>query len=576
MMMTGRESTTDSAIVEYETYSQEQIPETTVSAVDAPNETGPIEDQDTLATDTYTDVSVENTGKNITNIEIYLDGDKNNGINLGTVKYGVPSEDAESIYGKEYANSGFYLSWNRKEYVFEPGSIHYIFFYTEIPGEGKVLTRKEIKLQGELPVNKNIIIYLESPTESAFEGEISISGWAVDTSSASSTNINRIEIYLDGPRGFGKFLGNAQYGLERGDIAELYKNENFINSGFGLAVNLKGLEQGTRHSLYIYAITNSNEYNLYKRDITVKGTSPKTDANIFIETSMINDFNSENIEISGWVVNMNYQVKRIVFSANKDGNEDIYSINLDGSDLKRLTDNPGSDLYPCVSPDAKKILYSSDIKGVWQIMVMNWDGTDKKQLTFSADRCGDPAWSFDGKQIYFEIFLEENWELYKMNADGSNIKRLTINPTVYDWHPYGLSSENKILYESGILENYDLYIMNDDGTNIKKLTEYDFNKRVPSMSKNGRYIVFQGRAPEDKFYNVYIMDADGKNLKRLTEDSTEYGHAIISPDNHFITFEGLLAGQKRLFIMKLDGSEKRQVTTNEDYSTIMPDFIYIK
>jgi Tol biopolymer transport system component len=72
------------------------------------------------------------------------------------------------------------------------------------------------------------------------------------------------------------------------------------------------------------------------------------------------------------------------------------------------------------------------------------------------------------------------------------------------------------------------------------------------------------------------MDADGKNLKRLTEDSTEYGHAIISPDNHFITFEGLLAGQKRLFIMKLDGSEKRQVTTNEDYSTIMPDFIYIK
>ena len=98
-------------------------------------------------------------------------------------------------------------------------------------------------------------------------------------------------------------------------------------------------------------------------------------------------------------------MERVVFVSDQNGNEDIFSMNIDGTDLKQLTDNPGSDLYPSVSKEGNKIVYSSDIKGVWQIMVMDWDGSGKKQLTFGAERSGDPSWSYDDKFIYFEKFL---------------------------------------------------------------------------------------------------------------------------------------------------------------------------
>ncbi|MFA5015183.1 MAG: DUF5050 domain-containing protein [Actinomycetota bacterium] len=528
-------------------------------------------------TDSQTSSSSQSADNDNINIEIYLDGDKENGIYIGNAEYGVTSNEAASIYGNDYLNSGFYLQWNKGDYVFEPGSIHYIFFYAKLPGEDEILIRKEIKLQGIPQAKENIRIYLETPSESIVEKEILISGWATDTNSSSGTNINRMEIYLDGPRGFGKFLGNAEYGFERGDVAESFGNSNYTNSGFRGTFDISGLEQGSKHSIYIYAITNSDEYNLYKKNITVKGQAgAKTDANIFINSSLENDFSNESVEISGWIVNMDYKVKRIVFASNKNGNDDIFSSNLDGSDLKQLTDSPGSDLYPCVSADGEKIVYSSDVKGMWQIMIMNWDGTDKKQLTFNNERNGDPAWSYDGKQIYFERFTEGDWELYKMNSDGSDEQRLTINPFAHDWHPFGYYNENKIIYESGQVGSYDLFIMNDDGTNIKKMLDIAFEKRVPSMSKNGGYIIFQGRAKENKFFNIYIMEPDGENLKRLTEDSTEHGHAIISPDNQFIVFEVLFGTRKQIFIMNLDGSEKRQVIAGEDYSAIMPDFIYIK
>ena len=521
--------------------------------------------------------STDSTGNNLKEIkiDIYLDGDRKSGIYLGQAKYGIESKEAEIIYGSDYLNTGFELKWDRGEYKFEPGSIHFIYLYTDIPGENNNYIRKEIRIDGAQQTAGNIQLYLESPTESIVEKQISITGWTIDTNSTDGTNIDRVEIYLDGPLGFGKLLGNAKYGLERGDVAEKFDNINYTNSGFKTILDISNLELGSKHSLYIYSFTKTGQYQLIKKDVTIKGTKNSNEINIFINTNLGHDFINQIIEISGWVVNIDYQIKRIVFVSDKNGNEDLYSMNLDGSDLKQLTDSPGSELYPAVSKDGKKIAYSSDINGIWQIMVMNWDGTDKKQLTFGAERSGDPAWSFDNKFIYFEKFIEENWEIYKMDSNGNNLKRITINPVYDDWHPYGHPSEYKILYEAGISGDYDIFIMNDDGSDNKLLLDVPFKKRVPSISKDGKHIVFQGIAKGDKKSNIFIMDPDGKNFRKLTSDSIDYGHAVISPDSQHIVFEGTTKGLKRLFMMKLDGSEKIQITSDTDYSVFMPEFIYI-
>jgi len=84
---------------------------------------------------------------------------------------------------------------------------------------------------------------------------------------------------------------------------------------------------------------------------------------------------------------------KIVFSSERDGNEEIYVMNADGSEQKRLTNNPAVDGSSSWSPDGKKIAFESKRAGNLEIYVMNIDGSELKRLT--RNRANDmlPSWS---------------------------------------------------------------------------------------------------------------------------------------------------------------------------------------
>lgn len=128
---------------------------------------------------------------------------------------------------------------------------------------------------------------------------------------------------------------------------------------------------------------------------------------------------------------------RIVFHSNREGgNYEIYSMDVDGTGLRRLTFNDDHDWSPDWSPDGRRIVFESyrdDSNG--EIYTMNADGSGVTRLTFNdvADR--NPAWSPDGIKIAFDRWRSTgNHEIYTMNADGSGLSRLTFN-TVYDSQP---------------------------------------------------------------------------------------------------------------------------------------------
>ncbi|MCH7783488.1 PD40 domain-containing protein, partial [candidate division KSB1 bacterium] len=66
----------------------------------------------------------------------------------------------------------------------------------------------------------------------------------------------------------------------------------------------------------------------------------------------------------------------IAFDSNRNGNFDIYIMNIDGTDQIRLTDNPANDVSASWSPDGKKLAYMSYINGAFAIRLMNADGSD--------------------------------------------------------------------------------------------------------------------------------------------------------------------------------------------------------
>ena len=403
---------------------------------------------ESIAQGTSAETTPGTLSENIEKIEIYLDGNKESGIFLGNADIGLPSSDAALIYGEEFTNFGFDLKNQQEKFIFEPATPHSLYIYLFIPAYGWEHIKKEFTVPGD-PTTTKIKISIDSISDNETITldklkEVRVSGWAADLGVGENTGINNVEVFLDGPRNFGKLLGQAQYGLERTDVGNAYGNANYNLSGYSLTFDASSLEQGSSHKLYVYAYSPKGTHSYNTTNIIIEGQSKESNSIISADVNI----GPESIEIKGWAINKNfiekgiprsldieYAVKKIVFVSNKSGNEDIFSINLDGSELTQLTNAPGSDQYPAVSPDGKKIAYSATIGGPWQIVVMNWDGSGKQQITSGPYRHGFPTWSFDGKYIFLEIYIDENWEIYRMDSDGKNLKRLTTNPGIDDWHP---------------------------------------------------------------------------------------------------------------------------------------------
>jgi len=107
---------------------------------------------------------------------------------------------------------------------------------------------------------------------------------------------------------------------------------------------------------------------------------------------------------------------KIVFVSDRDGNREIYSMNPDGSNQKRLTQNVAQDSDPAVSPDGTKIAFTSDRDAQQEIYVMNLDGSNQRRLTTDPANDRVPSWSPHGTKIAYENTGFGNVEIFVMDA----------------------------------------------------------------------------------------------------------------------------------------------------------------
>lgn len=232
------------------------------------------------------------------------------------------------------------------------------------------------------------------------------------------------------------------------------------------------------------------------------------------------------------VLRLSNQRESFVFSQKIDGendeHEEICILRVDGSDFKRLTNNMFWDLYPDWSSDGTHISFLSLRENDLDIYLMDTDGSNVKKLYDSGSHDADIHWV--GDKIVFTS-KSKIWSIYD---NGIEQTQVTDPPKAGQWGnanlPFGdydprLSPDGtKIVFErleddSSPHGNYNIYVINSDGTGEARLTNNGYSQGIASWSHSGDKIVYLVAAIDSEGkYDIFMMNADGTDNHNITPD----------------------------------------------------------
>ncbi|OGU28687.1 MAG: hypothetical protein A2X67_09090 [Ignavibacteria bacterium GWA2_55_11] len=213
------------------------------------------------------------------------------------------------------------------------------------------------------------------------------------------------------------------------------------------------------------------------------------------------------------------------------GAYDIYTVNVDGSDLRVLTSTPWYDAEATVAPNGKKIVFTSSRDGDLDLYTMNLDGSDIRRVTNELGYDGGAFFSWSGKRIVYRGFhhtdsasvaeykrlLAEQlvrptrMEIFVSNDDGTDRKQLTNNGAA-NFAPFFHPDDARIIFASNMNDpagrGFHLYVMKDDGSVMEQVTSGGSFNAFPMFSHDGSKLVFvSDRNAKGRYeFNIFIAD----------------------------------------------------------------------
>lgn len=252
--------------------------------------------------------------------------------------------------------------------------------------------------------------------------------------------------------------------------------------------------------------------------------------------------------------------KFLVAVASRGDRRQIVRIDLDTRDLTDLTDEKTDHWNPSIAPDGQSLVYHRAAPDAPTPNVETWSAPPGASLRLLRLAGAFPAFSPDGKRV--ALTGKGFGRLDVMNVDGAGRETLHEGESralfSVSWSRKGdriAFSEGPVFQGAG--EEVEVATIRPDGSEYAKITDDPRNDGFPSFSPDGSEIVF--RSGRDGPKNLYIMRADGSNVRRLTEGDWTDTMCDWSPDGDLIAFASNRDGDFDIWLVRPDGSNLRKL-----------------
>lgn len=243
-----------------------------------------------------------------------------------------------------------------------------------------------------------------------------------------------------------------------------------------------------------------------------------------------------------------------------------------------ITNNKSDDRTPKWSPDGSTIVFASNRESNWEIYTVNIDGSGLKRITENEADDRRPSWHPDGEMILFESNRSERNELYTISLLSKKTQKIEIKNFERDILFAQFSPDGKrIAFSSDLSEdgsaNFNIFIVDATGNNLKQITYDSTRSLYPEWSTDRKKIYFFSRRDtENKVDEIYSIELLNNQIDRITNWSTHNFAPAISKDQKYLVCATSVENSRpELFVVHLDSKPMNQITYN-DYGDTEPDW----
>lgn len=276
---------------------------------------------------------------------------------------------------------------------------------------------------------------------------------------------------------------------------------------------------------------------------------------------------------------LSWKGDKIIFQATRDSFkcDQIFSMNIDGSDLKLISNGQGRTTCSYYLPGDSEVIYSSTFLGgkdcpptpdyshgyVWpvytsfDIFICKSDGSHLRQLTTTPGYDAEATVSDVLNRIVFTSTRDGDLDIYSMNLDGSDVRRLT-SEIGYDGGPFYSWDGERVVYRAyhprdsaevaeykqflsvGLVkpEKMELCVMNADGSDKRQITSFGKASFGPFFYPDNKRIIFSSNYedPAGRNFQLYMINDDGTGLQKITSEGTYNFFPIFTRDGKHLVF----------------------------------------